>query len=68
MQGADSVTRENNRHVQARELKTCRTLLQNALERYTAGKISQGTYVRMVGRALNRLGELAEAIEPKGGA
>ena len=65
MIGADTVTRENNRHVQAREIKTCRTLLQNALERYTAGKISEGTYTRMVGRALNRLAEVADAIEPK---
>lgn len=67
MQGADTVNKENSRHVQARELETVRTLLANALERYTSGAISQGTYIRMVGRALNRLAALADVIRPKGG-
>ena len=65
MIGGDSVTRENNRHVQAAEAATIRTLLLNALERYAAGQMSWGTYVRMHGRACNRLAELADAIRPQ---
>ena len=66
--GADTVNKENNRYVQARELKAVRTLQITAIARHGDGEISWGTFVRLMGRYANRLLELAEAIEPKAGA
>jgi hypothetical protein len=66
--GADRVTKENSRHVQARELKAVRTLQVTAIARHGDGEISWGTFVRLMGQYANRLSELADAIEPKGGA
>jgi hypothetical protein len=59
------LTRANNRYVQAQNITAVRTVLANALERFLAGKLDEATYVRMVGRQLNRLTDIAADVRPK---